>query len=72
MTNPCRSCPLHDADKNNATCMACAKRVAHVRRLAADLPFACNPTSSREILPRVALLSRQAQFLAFSPELSYE
>lgn len=72
MTSPCRSCLLHDADKNNNTCTHCVKRVDYVRRLAAELAFASTRTSPQEAMPRVALLSRQAQFLAVSPELFYE
>jgi hypothetical protein len=32
-TNPCRSCALVHADKNNATCMRCEKRLQYVQQL---------------------------------------
>ena len=31
--NPCQSCPLFHADKNNATCRKCEKRIQYVKNL---------------------------------------
>ncbi len=72
MTSPCRSCSLQHADKNNAACMQCSRRVAYVSRLAGEFAVAPTRTSPEAAPPRVALLSRQAQFLAVAPDTCYE
>ncbi|MEJ5357817.1 MAG: hypothetical protein WHT06_04020 [Desulfobacterales bacterium] len=72
MTSPCRSCYLGLADKNNATCLRCVRRVAYVNRLAEELCFSSSRSAEEAAAPRVSLLSRQAQFLAVAPETLYE
>ena len=44
--NPCRSCVLFDADKNNLTCLRCDKRVQYVRDL--DRQLRCTPCRLQE------------------------
>ncbi len=49
--NPCRSCPLIDADKNNATCLRCDKRVQYIRHL--DRQLRCTPSRWTEDGPLI-------------------
>jgi hypothetical protein len=72
MTNPCRTCALCESDKNNPTCLKCSKRVAYVSALGRELCFASRRLDSEASAPRFSLMSRQAQFLAVSPEIFYE
>jgi hypothetical protein len=72
MTSPCRTCALYESDKNNPTCLKCSKRVVYVSALGRDLCFASRRSGLETPAPRFSLMSRQAQFLATSPEIFYE
>ncbi len=72
MTNPCRTCQLCAADKTNPTCMKCSKRVVYVSELVRDLCFDSRRSDLEAAAPGFSLMSRQAQFLAVSPEIFYE
>ncbi len=70
--NPCRRCSLVASDKNNPTCLKCAKRVAYVARINRDLHFASCRSEMETAAPRCPIISRQAYFLSVSPEIYYE
>jgi hypothetical protein len=72
MTNPCRTCNLYESDKNNPTCIKCSKRVLYVSTIDRDLCFTSCRSNLEASAPRFALMSRQAQFMAGSPEVHYE
>jgi hypothetical protein len=71
MTSPCRTCSLGESDKNNSTCLKCSKRVVYVSAIGRDLCLV-RRSDSEASAPRFSLMSRQAQFLAASPEIFYE
>jgi hypothetical protein len=72
MTSPCRTCSLYKSDKNNPACFKCTKRTQYVSSLGEELCFASTRSALEAPLPRVSLISRQAQFLAVCPEIYYE
>jgi hypothetical protein len=46
-SHPCLNCPAGDKDKNNRTCMQCAKRIQYVVELDKELHFSlCNTTGN--------------------------
>jgi hypothetical protein len=72
MTNPCRTCDLYASDKNNPTCIKCSKRILYVSTIDRDLCFTSCRSNLEASAPRFAIISRQAQFVAGSPEVHYE
>jgi hypothetical protein len=71
MTNPCRTCDLCESDKNNPRCLKCSKRVKYVSTLGRDLCYSSCRSDMEASVPRVSLMSRQAQFMAGNPEIHY-
>jgi hypothetical protein len=63
MTNPCRTCDLCESDKNNPRCLKCSKRVKYVSTLGRDLCYSSCRSDMEASVPRVSLMSRQAQFI---------
>jgi hypothetical protein len=72
MTCPCRTCSLCESDKNNPACLKCSKRVLYVSALGNELCFASRRSDMEAPTARFSLMSRQAQYLAVSPEIFYE
>jgi hypothetical protein len=72
MTSPCRTCSLCESDKNNPTCLKCSKRVLYVSSLGRELCYVARRSHQEAAAPRFSLMSRQAQFMAVSPEIYYE
>lgn len=59
-TNPCRSCALIDADKNNATCLQCRRRVAYVAALEQELRFSAGRMPEAQSIAGWGMASRAA------------
>jgi hypothetical protein len=66
--NPCRSCVLIDADKNNATCLNCRRRVAYVDGLQSDLSFCAGRSAEAPPLAGWGGISRRAGCAACPPD----
>lgn len=66
--NPCRSCVLIAADKNNPTCLKCRRRTAYVDGLERDLSFCAGRSPEMPPLAGWRGLPRRAGLAAESPD----